>query len=136
MLKCSIRGKTISFSAYLKKENQNTESNLEEELTKWQEDFETTPSRKLENQIKELEEKQKTHREKQINAIMTRAKARWEAEGEKCTNYFCNLEKRHNNEKIIPKLILNTGDEITDQSEIINEQKLFMKNYICPKILF
>ena len=99
-LKCSIRGKTISFSAYLKKENQNTESNLEEELTKCQEDFETTPSRKLENQIKELEEKLKTHREKQINAIMTRAKARWEAEGEKCTNYFCNLEERHYNEKM------------------------------------
>jgi hypothetical protein len=26
-------------------------------------------------------------------------KARWAAEGGKCTNYFCNLEKRHFNEK-------------------------------------
>ena len=56
---------------------------------------------------------------------MARAKARWEAEGEKCTNYFCNLEKRQYNEKLIPKLINENQDEIIDQFEILEEQKRF-----------
>ena len=56
---------------------------------------------------------------------MARAKARWLAEGEKCTNYFCNLEKRNYNEKIIPKLIGDEGEEIFDQFEILDQQKLF-----------
>ena len=56
---------------------------------------------------------------------MARAKARWVAEGEKCTNYFCNLEKRHYNEKIIPKIIDENGTEITDQFEILEQQELF-----------
>ena len=45
--------------------------------------------------------------------------------GKKCTNYFCNLEKRHFSEKIIPKLIDENGKEIFDQREILNEQKKF-----------
>jgi hypothetical protein len=34
-------------------------------------------------------------REKKVNGIITRAKAKWQIEGEKSTRYFCNLEKRH-----------------------------------------
>jgi hypothetical protein len=34
-------------------------------------------------------------REKKVNGIITRAKAKWQVEGEKSTRYFCNLEKRH-----------------------------------------
>ena len=50
---------------------------------------------------------------------------RWEAEGEKCANYFCNLEKRHYTEKIIPKIIDENGMETTDQFEILEKQKQF-----------
>jgi hypothetical protein len=41
-------------------------------------------------------------REKKVNGIITRAKAKWQVEGEKSTRYFCNLEKRHYLEKTIP----------------------------------
>jgi hypothetical protein len=40
-------------------------------------------------------------REKKVNGITTRAKAKWQVEGEKSTRYFCNLEKRHYLEKNI-----------------------------------
>ena len=45
-------------------------------------------------------------REEKINGIIMRAKAKWQVDGEKSTQYFCNLEKKHYLEKIIPKLIL------------------------------
>lgn len=125
MLKCMIKGKTISYANYIKKKNQKVESELEEKLQDLQKHFDKVPSDKNRHEIQEIEEKLVICREKKINGIMARAKARWEAEGEKCTNYFCNLEKRHYNEKIIPKLIDNNGDEIVDQLKIVNEQKVF-----------
>ena len=35
-------------------------------------------------------------REKRIEGVLIRSKARWIANGEKVTSYFCSLEKRHN----------------------------------------
>ena len=79
----------------------------------------------LRDDISRAEENLKIFREKKINGMMARAKARWQAEGEKCTNYFCNLEKKHYSDKIMPKLIDENGEEITDQTAILKEQKHF-----------
>jgi hypothetical protein len=46
-------------------------------------------------------------------------------EGERSTRYFCNLEKRHYTEKIIPKLILEDNTEVTHQKDILVQQNLF-----------
>ena len=125
LLKCMIRGKTISYSSYIKKKKQEEETELENLLYSLQNKFNKNPSEEIKNEIQDIEEKLVICREKKIIGIMARAKAKWIAEGEKCTNYFCNLEKRQYNEKIIPKLINDRGDEIVDQFEILNEQKLF-----------
>lgn len=45
-------------------------------------------------------------------------KARWQVEGEKGTNYFRNLEKKHYTEKNISKILLEDESEITDPSNI------------------
>jgi hypothetical protein len=55
-------------------------------------------------------------REKKVNGIITRAKAKWQVEGEKSIRYFCNLEKRHYLEKTIPNLILDNDIEASDQN--------------------
>ncbi|CAG2186632.1 unnamed protein product [Mytilus edulis] len=125
LLKCMIRGKTISYASYIKKKNTKTENDLELKLAKLLENYEIDPSELLNSEIKILENELVQHREKIVTGIMARAKARWVAEGEKCTNYFCNLEKRNYNEKIIPKLIKDNGEEIFNQSEILEEQKSF-----------
>ena len=125
MLKCMIRGQTISYSSYVKKKTEKTENDLQNKMKELQNKFESDPSEELKIEIQEVEQKLITHREKNINGIMARAKARWEAEGEKCTNYFCNLEKRQYNEKLIPKLINENQDKIIDQFEILEEQKRF-----------
>ena len=61
---------------------------------------------------------------KNKKGLVIRAKVKWLVEGEKSTNYFCNLEKRHFTEKLIPKLIVE-NNEITDLSQIIKEQANF-----------
>ena len=137
LLKCSIRGKTISYSAYIKKKNDRTELELENSLRTLQHNFDRDPSDIIKTEIDKVEQDLIECREKKITGIMARAKAKWEAEGEKCTNYFCNLEKRQYNEKIIPKIIKNDGEEITDQYKILEEQKLFYEKLYsssCPTI--
>ena len=68
-------------------------------------------------------------REDRVKGSLLRAKVRWKVEGEKGTRYFCNFEKRHYSEKIIPKLIVE-NKEITDQPTIRAEQEKFYKKYM------
>jgi hypothetical protein len=75
-------------------------------------------------------------REDKIRGINMRTKAKWNVEGERSSKYFWNLEKRHFTEKAIPKLILDNGIEITNQDDILTQQKYFMKHYIPVKELW
>jgi hypothetical protein len=64
-------------------------------------------------------------REEKVNGIITRAKAKWQVEGERNTRFFCNLEKKHFTEKIISKLVVENNQVIQDPKAILTEQKLF-----------
>jgi hypothetical protein len=75
-----IRGKTISYSSYLKKKNQSLEIEYEKKLHTLQLSYESNPSEALGNKIKQTEDDLKMFREKQVNGSMARAKARWAAE--------------------------------------------------------
>ena len=75
-----------------------------------------------------MQSKLQSIREIKIRGIVTRAKAKWRTEGEKCSRYFCNLEKRHYTQKIIPKLISQDGTEKTNISDILSEQQSFYKH--------
>ena len=94
-MKVMIRGKTISYSSYKNKEKNKSESDLEKQLS------ELYANNGNETEIRDIESKLTQLREKQIKGIMTRV------EGERCSRYFCNLEKRNFVEKTIPYLILD-----------------------------
>jgi hypothetical protein len=64
---------------------------------------------------------------------MTRIKAKWRVEGEKCSRYFCNFEKRNFVEKTIPNLTLDDGRVIEDIKLIFSEQKEYYKNLYFSK---
>ena len=74
-----------------------------------------------------MQSKLQSIREIKIRGIVARAKTKWRTEGGKCSRYFCNLEKRHYTEKIIPKLISQDGTEKTNISDILSEQQSFNK---------
>ena len=136
-LKLQIRGKTISYAAWKKKEQNKTENFQEKEINFLQESLSVSPceetKRKLAQKQKELQEL----REHKMRGIATRSKANWITRGEKSTKYFLNLEKRHYTNKLIPKLVLEDATEITDQKDIIREQERFYeKLYTSSKTQF
>ena len=63
--------------------------------------------------------------DEKVNGIITRAKAKWQVEGERNTRFFGNLEKKHFTEKIISKLVEENNQVIQDPKAILTEQKLF-----------
>ncbi|WP_419624551.1 reverse transcriptase domain-containing protein, partial [Thiolapillus sp.] len=64
-------------------------------------------------------------RERKMEGVLLRSRARWIAEGEKITKYFCELEKRNYVSKQMIKLTANNGEEIHEVKDIIKEVKTF-----------
>ena len=108
LLKLIIRGRTISYSSFKKKERDERENNLENTLQKLQlgKENNTEELNRVESELIKL-------REDTISRINMRTKAKWNVEGDRSSKYFWNLEKRHFTEKAIPKLIVDNGIEIT-----------------------
>ena len=118
-----IRGKTISFSSFTKKRNNEKEKNLISEINTLEENYEHNAL--LVNEKKKELENIRNHR---LIGSIVRSRAKWTEEGEKPTNYFLNLENRHYTNKIIPKLIKEENqEEIVNQIAILNEIEQFYR---------
>ena len=127
MILMEIRGKTISYSAYKKKQKQERENNLIKDI----ENLENSQDPDLELIETKKEELQNVRKEK-LNGIIIRSRVKWAEEGEKPTKYFCSLESRNYVNKIIPKVVKEDGTSITKQEDILNEVKNFYKKlYGC-----
>ena len=84
---------------------------------------------KTETDIKHIAEKNKelvSLRKKTMEGVLLRSKARWVAEGEKISKYFCNLEKRRYVSKQMIKLTDEKGEEIKEQLDINKEVNFFI----------
>ena len=60
-------------------------------------------------------------RQRKLEGVRIRSKAKWVDEGEKVTNYFCNLEHRHFVSKCMYQLVSNAGQTLKTQEEILHE---------------
>ena len=63
-----------------------------------------------------------------MEGVLIRSKARWIGEGEKTSQYFCNLEKWHYKSKRMASLIKDNGIETNDNDEIVNEVRTFYEH--------
>jgi hypothetical protein len=108
-----IRGKTIAFASNKKRQREKRERELEKNLENLYVTFNENPTDINRQNIDVNETKLKKLRDAKIKGLIIRAKAKWQVGEQKSTNYFCNLEKRHFTEKLIPKLIVE-NNEITD----------------------
>ena len=122
MLLMEIRGKTISYSAYKKKQKQDRENILMKDI----QNLENSPDLDLEL-IKTKKEELENLRNEKLQGVIVRSRVRWAEEGEKPTRYFCSLESRNYVNKIIPKVVKDDGSAITKQEDILNEVKNFYK---------
>lgn len=74
-----------------------------------------------------------TLRNNKIKGSIIRAKAQWLDAGEKPSKYFLNMENRNYTSKLIPKIILESGEEVLEQNNILKEQRSFYKNLYSEK---
>ena len=120
-----IRGKTISYASFKKKETNKSEHLLSEDINKLEEITQT-------DEILEQIEKKKTDlriiRQNKMRGQYIRSKTQWVEEGEKPSKYFINLETKIYVNKTIPKLIDKSGNIIENQKRILNEAKNYYKN--------
>ena len=121
-----IRSKTIAFATMKKRKAREKEDKLVKDI----EGIEKV-SNKTENDLKLLKEKNKelmALREKRIEGVILRSRAKWVADGEKVSKYFCSLEKRNYVCKRMTKLVNKHGLTVDEPNEIRNEVKSFYEN--------
>ena len=116
-----IRGKTVSYCSYKKKSQDKREHTLLKEINDIEEHFDQTKEQVLKEKQKELFD----IRQKKMDGVRVRSRARWVEEGEKATRYFCNLENRNFVSKMMPNLVKNDGGLTSTQEEIVIETKNF-----------
>ena len=126
-----IRGNTIKYSSFKKKQQQQQEKQLEQEI-KIIEDEVNTNFINMSDEILDNLETKKTMlydiQKDKIEGMMLRSRSRYEDLGEKPTQYFFNLEKRNYTSKVIHKLVNEDGEEFTKTPDILNCQTSFYKD--------
>ena len=95
------------------------EKQLEDEIKLLEEHINNMNLEQLETKKHELEELWK----EKLKGHYVRSRAKWIEEGEKPTKYFYNIESRNYHSKLITKIELDNGEQITDQSQILQETK-------------
>ena len=118
-----IRGKTISYSSYKKKENEKEENALVNLIK----ECESNLSPENMDQLETAKQKLLTLRKHKMQGHLIRSRANLIENDEKPSKYFCNLETQNFTSKIIPKIQKQDGKVITDQTEILKETKQFYK---------
>ena len=126
-IKYNIRAHAINYSKKKAKERNAGELNLQDELKKAKQEYETTPSDSNATRFNAAQENLETFYEEKTKGIIIRARARWHEHGEKSTKYFLNLEKRNHIKKHLRKLHIS-GVINKDQFCILKEHERFYKN--------
>ena len=124
-----IRGKTISYSSFKKKEQSKLENKLIEDIKILEANENMINSDILEDKRMELLDIRKL----KLKGQQVRSRAQWIEDGEKPTKYFCNMESRNYYSKLITKLETEQGHIITDQKNILKETKNFYKRLYSKK---
>ena len=131
-MKFEIKQTSIKYSSKMKNQEEKRIKDLEKEINYLESVTDVEENINYEK-LETLKTELRQHYEKKTEGIMTRAKARWLKDGEKNSKYFLNMEKRNYINKSITSLITEDGKEINTFSDVLNEEKKSIKNYIQRK---
>ena len=115
VLLMEIRGKTISYASFKKKQTDKTENKLIQEINNLEQENSNNTL------LEEKREALKDLRTRKLEGLKIRSRAKWIDQGEKVTKYFCNLENRNYVSKNMPNIWKNDGSKTTNQKEIVEE---------------
>jgi hypothetical protein len=123
LLKCQIRGETISYATYKSKQTRELENKLKRELEVYDESapLNIHEYEKYVATAKELDQIQCQH----AMGTFIRSRAQYLDEGERNAKYFLSLEKRNYNIKHIQCLIGEDDILITEPNKILEEEVKF-----------
>ena len=119
-----IRGKTIAYSSFKKRQEIGRESQLLKEIKilEKQQDINFEEYERKKTELQEI-------RHTKMEGAKVRSRAKWLNEGEKPTNYFCNLENHNFMSKTMNCLLSSAGNVLKSQSEVLKEVELFYHLY-------
>ena len=124
-----IRGKSISYSCFKKRERDKEEKDL---ITKIEQlEHSLTPHKVL--LLNEANDQLNIIRKEKMKGYLIRARAKNIDENEKPTKYFCSLEKRNYICKLVNKLNCN-GTIIHSQDQILENNNHFIKHCTHQKL--
>ena len=131
LIKGSVRNETIKYAARKKKENNELENRLSNDINKLKIDLTNSLNNdnsqniksNLDKEISELE----SLIENKINGSILRSKAIVVEYSERNSKYFANLEKKNSETKLINRLLVN-NEILTDQTKILKATEEFYKN--------
>ena len=127
-----IRGKTISYASYKKKEDSKHEKQLNDEIAHLEKDVNDTNLESLERKKSELE----LIRRKTVDGLIIRSKAHNMEEGGHNSKYFSNLEKRNYIDKSVFLLEKEDKSIITDPIQIKEETETFYKELYSSSYVY
>ena len=93
MVKMKIRGSAIFLTSNKKKQQNKSEREIQGKLINLNKQYILNPSDSLNKDMEKTEMELKILREKRVNGIITRAKAKWQVEGEKVPAISVTLRK-------------------------------------------
>ena len=125
VLLMKIRQKTISYAVFNKRKKKEKEPQIENRINTLESQTLLPVEETIE--LKDSTEELTKIREEKMEGVLIRSRARWVAEGEKITSYFCRLEQRNYVSKCMNKIVRDDGTEINKQDEIVKEVALFYK---------
>ena len=128
MLLMEIRGKTISYASFKKKQGDQKEKQILKDIEKLEENEELNKDELtvIKNELDEI-------RKQKLEGLKVRSKAVWVDQGEKPTKYFCNMENRNYISKCMPNLFKIDGSKTECESEIVEETKTYYKNLYAER---
>ena len=126
-----IRAKTISFGIIKKRETNEKEKEIEQDIQRL--DNESVKNNSIVTQLQEKKDELQNLRKAKIDGIALRSRARWASHGEKINKYFCNMEKRHFISKQMFKLTTDQGITLTETSEMLKETRKYYMNLYDQK---
>jgi len=128
-MKCRVRGASVKYSAWLKREKNKNIKYLEHRLSELKKVSENDTHNELHAmEIQRLNFQLEEYIEKECKGAEIRSKSQYYEHGEKNSKFFYSLEKRNAEKKHITVLENGEGEIITDMNEILEEE---VKYYEC-----
>ena len=139
-LKCQMRSVTIKYSIERAKQRRIYENTLIDKLSTLENDYTRNPSDSLLVIIQSCRDELDLLYEQKTYGAIIRSRANWFENGEKNSQYFLNLEKRNNKQKLITKIYNENGDTVSSSKGILDTVKEYYESIYTscnpPKAIF